>query len=179
MHWGELVDAGSRDAATSAMRTFFFDLASILRTDWQVRVQQAIPVYDAATSMLVREDSASTAPLPVNGLVATTVAWVGGAGAVVKWNTGTIWQGRHRTGRTFIVPTAGGHDTDGTLNPTAVNAINTAAPKLIAAAGADFSIWSKKYDRTGPKPVQTSGSVASVMSYTLLDRAATLRSRRS
>lgn len=96
-------------------------------------------------------------------------AYAGASGAVINWLTDQFPNGRRLRGRTFIVPMAGtAYQNDGTLAPTVVTALRSAAQAL---AG-------------GPQPlcvVRRSGATAlniHVSGTAVPDRTAVLRSRR-
>lgn len=177
-YWEELVDPAGRQAAVDTTRQFFLALQPILRTAWSVAFSNVVQTFDVGTSKLVSEAVAGTSPAGLAGTVANTVAYAGGVGAVIKWTTGAIFIGRHQSGRTYIVPTAGAHDIDGTLNPTAVTSLGLAASALVGNSTAHPVVWSKRYDRTVKPPVQTAGQIARILGGTPQDRTAVLRSRR-
>lgn len=177
-YWEELVDPAGRQAAVDTMRAFFVPLQPILRVAWSVSFSNLVQTFDVGTSKLVSESAAGSSPAAVPGTVANTVAFAGGVGGVIKWTTGAIFEGRHQSGRTFIVPTAGAHDTDGTLNPTAVTAMGIAVTALLGNSTAHAVVWSKRYDRTTTPPVQIAGQISRITGGVPQDRTATLRSRR-
>lgn len=96
-----------------------------------------------------------------------------GVGAVVTWNTDGIVRGRRVRGRTFIVPLDGGsYDASGTLASFALDTFRNAADALITACAGAFVIWSRPSGGAA-------GSSHPVVSATVSDRVATLRSRRT
>jgi hypothetical protein len=89
-----------------------------------------------------------------------------------------VWEGHKVVGRTFVVPAANFSEADGTLTSGAITIASNAANVLINAAGPDFSIWSKRFDRSTTPPTQTAGALTGVTSASVRDEAAQLRSRR-
>lgn len=169
-------DAG---VITAKVRAFFFALVAQLPNGATVQVQQAVPLYDEQTGLLVDEISAASAPALVTGTSPANTQYAGGAGAFVGWKTSSIWQGRRVQGRSFLVPLAGVADTNGSLTAAAVLAIQTAANGLIAPGTPAFGVWAKRFDRTNPaKPVQVDGSFFLATSASVPDKTGILRSRR-
>jgi len=102
--------------------------------------------------------------------VTTTVA--GGAGGCVGWQTGGIIAGRRLRGRTFIVPiVTSEYDTDGTLGPGTVGALNAFATDLMASG--PLAVWHRP-----TTPGGTDGNSYGVVSARVRDKVAILRSRR-
>lgn len=96
-----------------------------------------------------------------------------GVGACITWNTDGIVRGRRVKGRTFIVPLDGGsYDASGTIASFSLDTLRTAAADLITACGEAFVIWSRPVGGVG-------GSAHPVVSATVHDKVATLRSRRT
>jgi hypothetical protein len=85
-----------------------------------------------------------------NTTVQTGVGSVGGtmlptaAQALIRWRTGVFVSGREIRGRTFVPGlTQTANNGDGVVNGGTITAFSTAAANLIAAAGADFGVWSR------------------------------------
>lgn len=98
-------------------------------------------VIDEATGKMI---SATTGPGagPIAGTGTTT--YVAQAGAQVKWGTAGIVDGKHVTGRTYLVPmTTTQFVAGGTINQTTCNTINAAADALRTSSGAQLCIWSR------------------------------------
>jgi hypothetical protein len=110
-----------------------------------------------------------SAPASVTGTNSGT--WIGGAGAVLRWETGVIVAGRRLRGRTFLVPIgASFFESNGTLLASVVTQFQTNGNALITAldaAGGALVVWS-----------QTHGVSHLAVSTTVPDRSAILRSRR-
>lgn len=99
-------------------------------------------------------------------------AYPAGVGACINWMTDGIVNGRRVRGRTFVVPLDGTrYDTDGTIEPTALSILRTAASDLLTACGEHFVIYHRPVDGAG-------GSAHAVTDYSVADRVSTLRSRR-
>lgn len=104
---------------------------------------------------------------------ASAGAYAGGSGAVVTWNTSATRGQTRLRGRTFIVPLGGAaYQSDGTLSATALTAINLHAANLATDADSDLRVWGR------PSTVLGAGVSSSVVSRTVRDHVAQLRSRR-
>jgi hypothetical protein len=171
-------DPTSRQQIVDAARAFFASLTNVLKSGWQIQVSEVVQTYDILTSKLLTEIPATTKPLVVNGTIVTSAVYVGGSGLEIKWGTGVVWEGHKVVGRTFVVPAANFSEADGTLTSGAITIASNAANVLINAAGPDFSIWSKRFDRSTTPPTQTAGALTGVTSSSVRDEAAQLRSRR-
>jgi hypothetical protein len=96
--------------------------------------------------------------------------YAGGSGAVVHWNTGVYHNGRQVRGSTFLVPLNGSvYSTDGTLSPTVVSAIQSGAAAFIATADVQLVVHSMSVP---------TGDTVPILSATVPDRSAFMRSRR-
>jgi hypothetical protein len=127
---------------------------------------------------LVGEAAMTTPPAVVTGTASSALRWAGGTGACITWKTGNIFNGHRVQGRTFLVPLVDCYGNDGTLDPAAITAITNAGNALIAAPGAELSIWSKQFNKAVP-PVQIAGDNSPVSSCSVKDMASQLRSRRT
>jgi len=173
------VTAADATTITGKVRAFFNGLVSLIPAGATVQVQQAVPIYDEQTGLLVDEISATSSPAVVTGTGVTTNGYAGGAGAFVGWKTSSIWQGRRVQGRTFLVPLTAVADPNGTLTTAAINTISTAGNGLVGPSTPAFGVWAKKYDKTNPdKPVQIDGSFFLATSISVADKTGILRSRR-
>jgi len=168
----------ANNAAGAAVRAFFEGIKVYLKTTWTVAVQPEILELDMATGTLLGAQTMTTTPAPTTGSSGNSV-FTGGSGFVVSWGTSLIFNGHRVRGRTFIVPAISFNESDGTLDPSVITAATAAGNALIAATGADFSIWAKQYDRTVDPPKQIGGAITSVNSVTVKDVSSQLRSRRT
>lgn len=154
-------------AAAGACRTFFNGLVSFLPT--------GVTITQSGLASIFSDFGIKTGEIgytPSSPSVGTsTTAYAGATGAVIQWKTGQWINGRQLSGRTFVVPLAGGYATDGTLAPTASTALTASALNLRSVTGLPLVVFSPP--RNG-NPVQ----LATVTAHTVPDRTATLRSRR-
>jgi len=99
--------------------------------------------------------------------------YAAGVGARVVWGTNGFTNGRRVRGSTFLAPLVSDClATDGTLNDTARASIETAANALRTAQTGDFVIWQR------PRGA-TAGASSSVLTATVPDKIAWLRSRKT
>jgi hypothetical protein len=171
-------DPTSRQQIVDAARAFFASCTTLLKSGWQIQVSEIVQNYDILTSQLLTEVAAGTRPPVVNGTVVSSAIFVGGAGMEIKWGTGVVWQGHKVVGRTFLVPAANFSEADGTPLSASMNQLITAGNILINAAGPDFSIWSKRFDRSVKPFVQVAGALTGVTSCSVRNEVAQLKSRR-
>lgn len=174
--FSDLTDATSRNAAGAKVRQLFEDLKPYRGNAMSVLVNPSIDEFDMATGALTGSAAMTTPPTASVGTGGTGV-YAGGAGFCVTWNTSLILGRRRVRGRTFFVPSLVCFDADGTLSPTAVAAISTAANTFLALTAPRPNVWSRQWSTSSP-PVQIGGALAPVDSFTLRDMTAQLRSRR-
>lgn len=94
-----------------------------------------------------------------------------GVGTRVRWNTAGIVDGRRVRGSTFMVPLLGAnYDISGTIGSTPLTTLRNAATALATNGG--LRIWSRN------DPGSTNGSSNLVITASVPDQVATLRSRR-
>jgi hypothetical protein len=176
----DLATDTARVAAGVGVRAFFNAMVGLFSNTWSIQVQAEVTEYDMSTGHLLGAANMSTVPTAVVGS-STPLAYAGGSGMSIQWNTSLFIAGRRLRGRTYVVPTLNIFDTDGTLSPTALTAGGNAATALISAAGAEFAVWHRLYSAPPGTPgrTQIGGAIAPVDSYTLRDKASQLRSRRN
>lgn len=160
------LDATSALAAATRMRAFFESIKALLPQAVSVQVQGVATLHDI--DGVLESEVAFAAPAVVQG---TSVSGYSAAsGAVIGWNTGGINAGRRVRGRTYIVPlSAGTLQNDGTLATVALASLDSAAAALWAGSPSLCIV-------AGLGTAST--SVDAVVSHTIHDRVAILRSRR-
>lgn len=155
--------------ATAEIRTFYDSVKALLPATVDINVPNSGDLVDEATGEL-----AGTWNTAANAIVAgTSVAgYAAPVGAVVRWLTAGINNGRRVRGRTFLVPGAAGmQQSDGTLLGTAQATLQAAASALVTADGAALGVWHR--------PVNGAGGAFHLMTAAdVPDRMAVLRSRR-
>lgn len=131
---------------------------------------------DTQTGQLF-EVEAVTAPAAVAGVAAG--AYSAPTGGRIRWNTSGIVGGRRVAGTTFIVPIGGGgFQDDGTLAASTITQFQAAAAGYISAMAGQAVVWSRPWtDPSGTEPTRW-GTEHVIVSATVPDRAAVLRSRR-
>lgn len=160
------------DAQSSANRvaSALANIQPLLPGTVTLTVQPEVEEIDESTGM-VTDFINVEAPDPVEGSGA--VAYSAPTGAVVNWRTNDLRGGRRIRGRTFLVPLANNaYEQDGTLNVGARQDLQSFADDLLGGdLDSELVVWSR--------PVGGSGGVAAtVVSATVPDMAAVLRSRR-
>ncbi|HEX6827321.1 MAG TPA: hypothetical protein VF077_13465, partial [Nitrospiraceae bacterium] len=113
---------------------------------------------------------------------ATANPFSGTSGALVRWQTGAVLNGRRVTGRTYLVPLNNlQYANDGSLSGTCVNAIQTAAAALITALAPNLRVYGPPRDADPDvegdlgKPAIDAATIAAIVP----DLAVVMRSRRT
>lgn len=152
----------------ASVRTFWTDIAAHFPLDVHIQVQHTGDIIDDGTGDITGTWT-SDAVAVVNG--SSDNPYAAPVGACVNWITDTVVRGHRLRGRTFLVP-MGNQDfqSDGSLNNTTRDTIQTAADNLIASQSSSFVVHSKG---TG-----TDGTDGLIISATVPDKAVVLRSRR-
>jgi|SRR5665647_325388 len=124
------------------------------------------------------------------GVVATgsNANMANAVGAVVNWNTGEVLFGHRVKGRTFLVPLCSAALAGGTLNDTVIPDIVAAGQAMIDAVPGNFLVWSRPFvgtpswtdvhGRVHPARTSHAGASAAIVSASVPDMGAVLRSRR-
>jgi hypothetical protein len=107
-----------------------------------------------------------------NGSSATPFA--AGVGARVVWDTGGFNNGRRVRGASFLVPlVTTAYDVGGSIEATALSALQTAASALVTAQTPHFVVFTRP---TAARPI---GASAAVTAAVVPDQVSWLRSRRT
>ena len=151
------------------LKTFFDTIKSGLPVGTNVSVLGDGDQLDPATGNLTGVWSVAP-PAPVFGL--NNTASPGPTGLLVHWLTSSFFGGRRVRGRTFIVPTAGVWEVDGTPTAAYAATLKGAADQLIADWNAiQLVVWHRPVGGAG-------GFAAPVNASKVPDLAVVLRSRR-
>jgi hypothetical protein len=151
------------------LRAWYLAIAGSLPNTVTVDVQETGDVIDDATGTLT--GAWSTSPvLPVVGTSAA--AYAAPAGWAATWNTTTIVGGKRLKGRTYLVPGAASmYQTDGSIEPVILAALQGYTNTFMAAASGDLVVWHRPVGGVG-------GSHGLVTSARVNDKVVVLRSRR-
>lgn len=162
-------DVGTTDELYTGVVGLFTTLAASIPDDVTIRVPATVDEIDPATGVLV--DSST---LGSDTLINCTGAggYSAPSGACVTWKTSGIVAGRRVRGRTFFVPlAAANYEANGTLVPAIVTGLQSAAQDVVDACAGNMVVWSR------PRPA-LAGSAHPIVSASVSDRAAILKSRR-
>lgn len=158
----------SADDCANAMRTWFAACAAYIPNTIRINWDGNAPIFDENGNLV--DVNVYTPPATVSG--STAVQYPGPAGAVVDWLTSSFRNNRRVRGRSFLVPLGNCYDTDGSLQGTALSALQNAGNALVGA-GVGMIVWSR------PAPGSISGGAESpVMNALVPDFTTVLRSRR-
>lgn len=153
------------DAPPAAtINAFFVAIRGLIPSSIYMRPRNSGPIMSDVTGL---PTGSWTTALQAGAQGLASGSYAAPAGAVVEWKTGVWANGHQIKGRTFLVPCAvSQYDSDGTLVPAAVTAVNAACTALLAAVP-KLVVYSKTH---ATSPFAISGQV--------LDKVAVLRSRR-
>lgn len=151
--------------------TGFFDaIKQLLPAGTTVRVPNGGDVLDETTGALVGTWGTSSST-QISSI--TAGAFAGGVGARVVWETDAIRGGRRVRGATFVVPLRTAYyGTDGSLESTAITAMETAIAAMLVQVPTQMRVWSR------PR-VGLVGAGVQVARGRVPDRVSWLRSRRT
>jgi len=128
---------------TTALRSFFVSIASVLPTSVQVQVTAAGDTLNDTNGALAGVWTDTTVS-SVSGTDGTGP--IDGVGARVKWLTSGVFGGRRVIGSTFLVPLGRGAMTsNGQPDGTTQSTIQAAANALVTATAGHFVIWSRPH----------------------------------
>lgn len=168
--------AGSQlDSAAARVHAFFSAITLCLPTPITITIQPTAQNLTPGDGQISDEKPIATPGAPIVGAGGTDFA--SPVGACIIWRTGTTVNGRLLKGKTFLVPLATSvYDVDGTLDPSRLTELRQAATQLATSPGSapelDLVVWHRPVAGSG-------GSMAPVISATVNDRAAILKSRRA
>lgn len=153
-----LYTAGLGGDLSAAARTWLNAQAAFLPTDVTYQLPSDGDVIDDATGNITGSWTGSVVT-PVTG--SSGGAYARGVGYAVKWGTAGVVNSHHVRGRSFIVPCVGSCFTsDGGIDPTTGNTIDTASQAMVTALAGNFRIWSRPAPgRAGSSHAVTSGGV--------------------
>lgn len=175
--WHEVDPAGSFDggafAAADKVNAFFTSIKAFFPPSVRWKVQSDVPIIEETTGEMIDIANAGARTEIVS--TGINAGYSAASGAVITWRTSGVRNGRRVRGRTFLVPgNAAMMGTDGTLDVGAVSTFQTAANALIAPdANRSLMIWARP-----TAPGATDGIAHTVLSASIPDKAAILKSRR-
>jgi|1186.fasta_scaffold137204_1 hypothetical protein len=154
-----------------ALRGLFDALKAYIPANTTITFPNSGDIIDETTGFTTGGWS-STTVANVLSTASASANYAGNAGACITWRTNNIVNKRRPLGRSYIVPLVSvAFDTNGSLSPAFLIAIQAAADAAITAAGTGFVIWSRP---NGGRP----GTTSSVTSASIADVSASLKSRR-
>jgi hypothetical protein len=172
-------DASQAQSAVNAVRQFWDAVKAYLPNDISLTVSPVVDSYDVGNGALLASISAATPPASVTGTAATAYSMA--SGMKVSLNTENIRLGRRVRGSIFIVPAAQGiYSTNGTVESTTRNAVNTAGLTMLGgffAANLDVVVWSRPLPDNHPEAPRD-GAVSEVIGVETSEKVAVLRGRR-
>lgn len=166
---GDEAEAAAQSAA-NRVRNAFIGINSLTPSAVSIKFEAEAPVIDSDSGEILGAIPISLEDLTPSG---NSDGFSGATGAVVNWRTNDYRFGRRIRGRTFIVPLAGTqYESDGTLNSSALSTLRGFGSDIVSGGDdPQFGVWSRPRNGAG-------GVFASVVSSSVPDLAAVLRSRR-
>ena len=169
------ITATDAQNAVDNVRAFMATSAAVVPGGVTITVSPVVEVYDDISGVIQSALSAATPPAAVSG--AASGAWANGVGYRIDWNTSFVRRRKRTVGRTYIVPASSlAFATDGTLdnaNRTTLQGAGTTLLSAMATDGLALCVWCRP---TGP--TANDGASPAVLSATVPDKAAIVRSRR-
>lgn len=162
------------------LRTFFTAIKDLMPAGLTTDVPNSGDVIDTATGHITGGWVGSGGGTSVSGTASQ--AYSGASGALVRWQTDGILNGRRLVGRTYFVPMAQGvYANDGSLSGTTQTTLGTAATALITALAGALIIYGPPRDTgtNGPTDPGKAAQWGSITAATVPDLAAVMRSRRT
>lgn len=163
---------GNAAAFQAALTTFYTSMKLLCPTGGSFTVPTAGEKIDDNTGELAGTWAAGT-----GGVINCTnsTEYAAGVGARIVWETAGTRGGRRVRGSTFIVPLGSNQwQNDGTLSPTCVGAIQTAANILLGSVAAEDMVILSRVT-----PAHLSGTSSGVLSARAVDKVSWLRGRRT
>jgi len=161
--------SGAAVDITVELATFFTSISSLFPGGLTWTIPTSGDVLDEVTGILQSDWTGGTgAAVTGTGGSATYAA---GVGAMVRWNTSTVFNGRRMRGRTFLTHmSTAAYQSDGTILGTARTTLQNAANAFFAAGDPPL-FWHRPVNGAG-------GSAIAATSALIPDRVAWLSSRR-
>jgi hypothetical protein len=165
---------------TAAILTFYTAIKDLFPNGLTIQVPSTGDVVDSATNQITGAWTGSGGGNTAS--TATANPYSGTSGALVRWTTGAVQNGRRLSGRTYLVPLNNlQYANDGSLSSTCQTTIQNAANAMITSYAAALLVYGPPRDSgtNGPgdpgKAAITSPAVAAVVP----DLAVVMRSRRT
>lgn len=171
------LDSGTTNLAP--LKTFFDVVRTLTPNALTTDVPNTGDVIDTGTGHITGNWTGSGGGTSVSGVTAS--GYSGASGALIRWNTGAILNGRRLIGRTYLVPLAGlTQATDGSLQTTTQASLVAAGQALITAYAGALRVYGPPRDAgtlspSDPGKAAIDGAVTSCQ---VPDIAAVMRSRR-
>jgi hypothetical protein len=154
----------------SPFRTFWDAVKSTFPNTWVISVPNAGDVLNEDTGQI---QGAWSGPTQTNVVGTGGVgAYLSTAGAMVRWTTPQVVDGRRPIGKTFLVPAMTSiFSSAGTIASAQLTTIQTAASALVVALAGELKIYHRPKDGHG-------GVGCTVTAGTAISKQVVLRSRR-
>lgn len=170
----------SSTTSLGPLKTFFTAIKDMLPNTLTTDVPNAGDVIDSATGHITGGWTGSGGG--TTSSLAAAAAYSGASGALIRWNTDGILNGRRLVGRTYLVPLNNTqYANDGSLSGTAITTLAAAATALITAYAGALVIYGppRNTGTNGPTDPGKAAQWGSVTSAVVPDIAAVMRSRRT
>jgi hypothetical protein len=171
------------DSMATAIDDLFGPVMGWFPIDVSYTIDSIVEYYDGVLGTLLGEVAATSAHVLHAG--GADGAYGNGIGALLKWNTGGLFDGHRIRGRTYMVPLGSvAFQTDGVLKPDCVSSWLTGAAAYLAAmatAGLSPLVWG--HPRDVPATLRTpahhaAGHWASILTAAMDEKPAILGRRR-
>lgn len=162
------------------LKAFFDTVKTLTPNGLTTDVPNTGDIIDTGTGHITGAWTGSGGGTSISGVTASGYSAV--SGALVRWITDGLLNGRRLVGRTYLVPLAGlTQATDGSLQTTTQATLVAAGSTLITAYGTSLRVYGPPRDAGTLKPDDPGKAAldASVIACQVPDMAAVMRSRRT
>lgn len=161
---------GSSTTDMTALRTFWDAVKANFPNTMQIQVPNSGDTINETTGVITGAWSGPSQTVVVG--TGGVGAYLSTAGAMVRWNTPQVVDGRRPIGKTYLVPCMNGvFDSAGTIANASITTYQTAASALITAYAGEMKIY-HRHNAKGP------GVACTITSASVPDKQVVLRSRR-
>jgi len=164
---------------TAPLKTFFTAIKDLFPLNLTTDVPSSGDVIDSGTGLITGGWAGSGGGQSISA--ASSGGYAGGSGALIRWQTNAVLNGRRLVGRTYLVPLERGvYFTDGSLTTSAQGVISAAGQAMITAYAGALLVYGPPRDSgtNGPNDPGKAAINSPIISCLVPDLAAVMRSRR-
>jgi len=166
------------DNSVAGVAALFNALKPLMATQQTFNISNEVKELDEATGDLVAVHSPGSAPGTIVGTMNPNLGPIA-VGTCIAWGTGGVHHARRVRGRTFLVPMcATVFQSDGTIVDAHLATINAAATAYRTSSAYETLVWARPVKDKVTHAVTRPGAAFPILTSSVRDRGAVLRSRR-